>query len=76
MTLVRKLDFIIIYLSSMLCISAEDLLKSRLLSNIALHSLYLHLGYVHLVTVVTQAFHCISKNKSNLNTPFQKPLQF
>lgn len=76
MTLVRKLDFIIICLSSVLCIRAEDLLKGRLLSNIALHSLDLHLGCVRPVTVVTQAFHYISKNKSNLNILFQKPLQF
>jgi len=75
-TLVRKLDFIIICLSSVLCIRAEDLLKGRLLSNIALHGMDLHLGYVHPVTLVTQAFHSMSKNKNDLNILFQKPLRF
>lgn len=51
--LVRKLDFIVICLSSVHCIRAEDLLKGRLLSNVALHSLDLHLGCVHPVTGYT-----------------------
>lgn len=51
MTSMRELDFIIVCLSSVHCIRAEDLLKGRLLPNIALHSLGLHLGCAHPVTV-------------------------
>lgn len=50
MTSERELDFIIVCLSSVLSIKAEDLLKGRLLPNLALHILDLHLGSTYPVT--------------------------
>lgn len=50
MTSEGELDFIIVCLSSVLSIKAENLLKGRLLPNVALHSLDLHLGNAYPVT--------------------------